>query len=126
MDDLVERVNAGIGATRANRSQRPVGEAAESRLELVLNGLASRLTLPTTIGAPSIADAKRHSHEGARDGGIASRISPEIGEHALCPALHGPAGFGHDFVQQVARSVGVADLPEFLGQFELAGQGVVR
>ena len=40
-------------------------------------------------------------------------------------ALHGAAGLGHDFVEQVARTVHVADLAELFGQLELARERVL-
>ena len=64
VDDLVERVHAGVGAAGADRLERRGGERADRRVDVVLHGAAAGLALPAAVGAAAIGDAEGDSHDG--------------------------------------------------------------
>ena len=72
MRHLHQAVNAGIGTAGAHHPQRLHGEFGQCAFELVLDGVAGELALPTLISAAVVADAQRDSQNFARGGTLVS------------------------------------------------------
>ena len=62
VDDLAERVHAGLGAAGADDLHRVVGDEAERTLDLRLHRGGRRLPLPARVGGAGVLDACSEPH----------------------------------------------------------------
>jgi hypothetical protein len=62
VDDLVQRMNTGVGAASADRRDRDFCERSERAFQRVLDGTTIRLGLPAIEAGTVVLDTERDAH----------------------------------------------------------------
>ena len=76
VDDLVDRVHAGVGAAGADRRDAMTGDLSECGLECVLDRAPIRLGLPAIEAGAVVLDAERDAHGGRPNRPDAAGVAP--------------------------------------------------
>ena len=121
MHHLGEGMHPGIRSTRADGRDRMTRQLGEGRLELVLQGVATRLSLPASRSRAIVGQSQSDPQGRSARPATSQATSDKLGEHLARPGLLLSIASCQDLLEQLAGAFLVADLLIRRSQVELGG-----